>query len=412
MKTTCEKPSMLFICNEFCYPTQTGSHVRISNLIKQYSRKYSVQLLVPKFISRDYKQLQLFYDKYVTKVNIVEDNSQSIESHKGLLNYLVGPRTISDFNDVPYISSIKNIISTERFEVIHLERWFMTNIVKSDLKKNAWADYYILDFDASDYTFRKQLVKLFNGSIWGKIKCSVEPWRVRLWESRYLYKFDAVFVSSQKELEELKVRTCNNNLLLVSNGYDLPEANCKESFSNSNIILFVGTLNYFPNEQGFDYFINMVWPLISASNPNALLWHVGTCSQEIIEKYSSKKGVHFKGFVDDLSEVYGDATIVVVPLFQGNGTRIKILEAASYGKPIVATEFAAEDLAFSDNINIVYANDTIEMANKCIQLFKDLNMRATLGANAKKHIAENFSWSKIGKDIFKGLERLLPSFVI
>lgn len=411
MGTTCIKPTILFICYEFCYPTQTGSHVRISNLIRLYSNKYSVHLLVPKIVTRDNEQLKLFYDKYVTAVHVIKDDYQKIEAKTGLLKYLIGPRTIVDFNAAPYISSIKEIVSTKRFDLIHLERWFMTDIVKSDLMVNAWANHYILDFDASDYTFRKQLAESFTGSLWGKIKCCGEPWRVRFWEYRYLSKFNAVFVSSHKELIELKSRTLNNNLLLVSNGYNLPETSCEINLSDKYIILFVGTLTYLPNEYGFEYFINNVWPLIVERCPDTLLWHIGTCTDEIEERHGSKNGVHFKGFVDDLSEAYCAATIVVVPLFQGNGTRIKILEAASYGKPIVATEFAAEDLAFSNDINIVYANGNIEMANKCIQLFYDSNKRATLGANAKKHVKDNFSWQKIGNEMYKGLERLLPCFV-
>jgi glycosyltransferase involved in cell wall biosynthesis len=405
-----EKPSLLFICNEFRYPTETGSQVRISNLIKLYSDKYLVHLIVPRFVSSDPTALDEFYAKFVYNVYVLDGKPEYDSKKRGLLRYLIGPRTVLDFDERPYISAINKLVASKGgFNVIHVERWYMADIVKNDLYKKLWSKSYILDFDGSDYYFRKQLVVLFNGSWFGKLKVFLEPWRVRLWEYRYLSKFDAVFVCSRKELGELERRTGCKNLLFVSNGYALPEIINVNSQTNENILLFVGTLGYGPNSRGFEYFVNSVWPLVRKELPKTEFWHVGKHTKEMIDRHGGKDGVRLLGFVEDISEVYRVATVVVAPILDGAGTRIKLLEAASFGKAIVATEFAAEDLGFSDGLNIVYANSPNDMAEKCVDLLLSPEKRRNLGNYAMKLVREKYTWSKIGSDMNEGLSRLLPS---
>jgi len=399
------KPSLLFITNEFCYPTKTGSHVRISNIIKLYSKLYAVHLIVPPFTSSNKSKLNEFYNKYITSVHVAESNSKVIKSN--IWQYVVGPRTVLDNNMMPYCNAINKIYALNgRFDVIHVGRWFLANVVKDDLKSRLLANNYILDFDASDYCFRKQLSKNFKGSWIGKIKVSIEPLRVRLWEQRYLPKFDVAFVSSSIEMQDLLKRTGCKNLLLVRNGVDVFDANQLATDNNQNIILFLGTLDYMPNLQGFEYFINNVFPKIRKVLPNTMFWHVGNHSKEMMDRYGCIEGVCLKGFVENLSEVYMDASIVVAPIFQGNGTRIKLLEAASYSKAIVATEFAAEDLGFTDGLDILYAKNSVNMATKCIELLTDCERRLSLGQCARKFVAENYSWNKIGMNIINGLSFL------
>lgn len=406
-----EKPSMLFLTNEFCFPPQTGAHVRIANILQIYSHEYDIYLLVPHFESTDLEALNAFCDNYISELHFINEVNERYNIAHRILSYLVGPKTV--LTNLAFVmafeTTIRSLIRIKGpFDTIHIGRWFLTEVVKNDLLEKRFANNYILDFDASDWSIRRQYARSFSGNPILKAKLYLEPWRVRFWEIRYLHKFAAVLVSSITELESLRQRTACSNLLLVKNGYDIADdTNLEKSITAHIIVLFVGGLDYYPNRQGFEWFANNVWPLVQAEFPSAKFWHAGKHSDEIKVRYDSVQGIHLKGFVDKLSDDYKQATIVVAPIFLGSGTRIKLLEAASFGKAIVATEFAAEDLGFTDGVNISYANNHNDMAVRICDLIRHSDERERIGTCARTFIDDNYKWSSIGEDMLKGIDCLL-----
>ena len=97
--------------------------------------------------------------------------------------------------------------------------------------------------------------------------------------------------------------------------------------------LFVGS-DFFPNNEGIEWFIKNVCPYI-----NKKIKIVGSCSKTI--NYLTKElkaRVEVLGLVEDLSVVYQNASFVIVPLFKGSGMKTKTVEAMSYGKTIFGTD--------------------------------------------------------------------------
>lgn len=97
--------------------------------------------------------------------------------------------------------------------------------------------------------------------------------------------------------------------------------------------LFVGS-DFFPNNEGINWFINNVLPFI-----NKKVKVVGSCCKTIKEVPENvKRKIDIMGLVDDLSNVYENASFVIVPLFKGSGMKTKTIEAMSYGKTIIGTD--------------------------------------------------------------------------
>jgi glycosyltransferase involved in cell wall biosynthesis len=394
------RPSMLFVSNELRLPTETGSHVRISNLIRQYSEMYSVTLVTPGGIAKHSDVASEFIARHLSEVISVKQTQSSDRTRPSCLRYLLGPRGVLDFDPLPYLAAIGEIVARKgRFDVLHLERWYMTDIVKCDIGKRRWADKYVLDQDASDYNYRKQLAYSLEEGGFRKLKVCGEPWRVRIWEMRYLDKFDVVLVSSQKELEGIRLRTGCSNLVFIRNGYDVAETATQTVQSQEKALLFVGTLDYGPNLQGFEYICEHVLPRIRSKSPEAEFWHVGKCPKDLVERYTGTEGVRLLGFVDDISKVYSAASVVVAPIFQGAGTRIKILEAAAHGKGIVSTSFGAEDLDLVDGESIIIADSSEDMAAACLALLANAERASAIGQAARDVIAHKYGWSGIGCEL-------------
>jgi glycosyltransferase involved in cell wall biosynthesis len=405
MLSSNRKPRLLFVSHEFRFPTATGAQLRASNLIRLYSERYSVYLVVPQFTPIDEDRLRDFYDRFVVHVETVERPGH--KQNVSMLKYLVGPRSVVDFCAAGYESAIERLVSRNGvFDILHLERWFMSDIVCNDIRARTWAHKYVLDQDASDYEFRRRAARGCAELSLRRAKLALEPYRVRLWERRHLKRFDCVFVSSKTELTNLKKRVKTENLLLIRNGFDVPNMPVPDVSGEKNI-LFVGSLNYLPNREAFDFFVAEVWPDVMARHPDAAFWHVGNAPEDVRGRFDNVLGLMFFGVVEDLRSIYERSAIAIAPLFQGSGTRIKLLEAAAHRKAMVSTRFAALDIGFVEGVSIEFADTREEMIATCIELLDDPQKRRALGINACQHVAANHSWTAISEDMWKGLETLL-----
>ena len=113
--------------------------------------------------------------------------------------------------------------------------------------------------------------------------------------------------------------------------------------------LTVGGMSYQPNNEGVDWFIDNVWTKVTARHPDAVYNIVGGGTpKHLAQKWTRIPGVKLWGFVDELSERYESASIVIAPIFAGAGTCIKVLEAAMHGRKILASPFGARGLDEED----------------------------------------------------------------
>lgn len=105
--------------------------------------------------------------------------------------------------------------------------------------------------------------------------------------------------------------------------------------------LFVGTFVHQPNRDGLCWFLDTAWADIVARVPGAQLRVVGFGDwASLAPRYAHLQGVEFVGGVDDLAAEYARATVAICPMREGAGSNIKMIEAAGYARPIVATSFA------------------------------------------------------------------------
>jgi glycosyltransferase involved in cell wall biosynthesis len=148
-------------------------------------------------------------------------------------------------------------------------------------------------------------------------------------------------------------------------------------------LLFIGTYRYYPNVVGADYLIREIWPMILAALPNAKLIIAGENPENIPSFETKPIGVEFRGFVDNLDELYKEVSVVCCPILSGSGTRIKILEAAAYGKPVVSTKRGAEGLELREGQDILLQNDPNSFAAVCIKLLKNKLLANNIGKSAK-----------------------------
>lgn len=187
-----------------------------------------------------------------------------------------------------------------------------------------------------------------------------------------------------------------------SNAHFLPNISIFQSpletpiFENQKpTILMVGWFRYFPNINGLSHFIKNIFPIIKKAIPNVELDVVGNMDDENLHQLClDTKGVNLKGFVEDLKEQYQKCHCVVVPLYQGTGTSVKLVEAMSLARTVVSTPIGIRGLnpAFVPNQDFYLAENDDEFANHVIYLLthpiENIKMANSALAKVEKYYSE------------------------
>lgn len=244
------------------------------------------------------------------------------------------------------------------------------------------------------------------------------PWRRAWlrWEARRLQRDEetawrhATFclATSQVDAEEI-ARMSQRPVAVVPNGVDVdrfpfPDVDSAEP----DHVVFVGTYRYVPNLDAVHWFVRDIWPRIRAARPSARCSLVGMDPPPSVHRLARVPGIAVVGTVPDVRPWLARATVVVVPLRSGSGTRFKILEAFAAGRPVVSTRIGAEGLAVEHGIHLLLADDPTSFAEAVIQLLTDPERRWSLARAARELVEREYAWPRIGEKLLAVYRELAP----
>ena len=210
------------------------------------------------------------------------------------------------------------------------------------------------------------------------------------------------FVCSDKDRNYLTNRWGVKGIVKVPNAVEIPGT---QPITSKKTLLFLGSYRYKPNIDAVEYLIHKIWPLVQRAIPTAILKIAGTPPDRVPSYNSDAQGVKFTGFVKELDDLYGQSRVVCAPILSGSGTRVKIIEAAAFGKPIVSTRIGAEGIEMQDGIEIFLRDDPRSFAEACIRLLNDHTLCRQMGMAARTTAIKKYNSLKIKQmiqEIIKG----------
>lgn len=172
--------------------------------------------------------------------------------------------------------------------------------------------------------------------------------------------------------------------------------------------LFVGVAYYPPNAEAILQLVHDIWPRVRRIVPDGELTIVGHGAGQLLNG-SAGPGCHVLDFVPDLDAVYRGARIAVCPIRRGSGTRIKIIEAAMRGRPVVSTRVGAEGLTFEPGREILVEDDVQRFAEACAGLLADPARSGALGRAARERAKREYARERVVDSLADVLRRALPS---
>jgi len=394
------------------YPPANGGSLRCFYLLREVARKHEVNLLTVQSAA-DFTVGD--YPAFPENVRII-----SIHGEKGYrsflnklarkaadaVNYRLLQRTFRGSTNSYFLKaypSLLKVLKELKPDLVFYENLETVGFFSSIVSRQLPSAIQVYDAHNIDSDLWAQLAAAQNNSVFESYAANA------LQAETNLYKMVDAFCGCSVADRE-KLFALNQGRLqgfTIPNGVDTEAKGFDENpmkYSQKEI-LFCGSLDYFPNEEGLLWFYDNVFPLIKKAIPEVVLTLVGeSAKKERHQKLLDDPSVHVEGKVDDLQPFYFRAGVCIAPLLSGSGTRLKILEAMSFGNPVVSTSIGSEGLNMIAGKHLLVADEPLAFAGRIIALLQDKELFEKVRINARKLVCSDYEWCKIGKDLNKVLD--------
>jgi len=238
-----------------------------------------------------------------------------------------------------------------------------------------------------------------------KLSFTIESAKMTRYESATLSKFHHIIAVSKHDRQQMLKMNPACEITVVPTGVDTQKFNvAPPSSTNPPRVVFTGSMDWEPNVDAVEYFCSQIWPRIRAEFPDAIFQIVGRNPFAKVQRLASES-VEVTGTVPSVAEYLEKASVVIVPLRIGGGTRLKIFEAMAMGKALVSTSIGAEGLEVENGRDLLLADDASAFADAVILLLRDAAIRRKF-EQAAVRLAAQYDWSRVVKQFAEVLSKL------
>lgn len=224
--------------------------------------------------------------------------------------------------------------------------------------------------------------------------------RLKRYEKNVCPQYLGHITCSDIDSERLRTLTPLSNIKAIPNGVDTSFFSPKGIDKDHNSIIFVGRMSWYPNIEAALFICNEIMPRLRDLCPGIHLRIIGANPPEQIKKFDLEfDDIEVLGFVDEVRDYIEKTTVYVCPIMDGGGTKLKILDALSMEKPIVAHKIASEGINVTDGVNILLADKADEFAKSIAELVQSPEEQRRLGKAARKLALEQYEYTAIGKSL-------------
>lgn len=265
------------------------------------------------------------------------------------------------------------MVQKKFYDIIQIEHSMMAWIVPY-MKQESPESKFVLDLHNAEYRVYEKWLPYAAVDEYNEIYQKYE--RLYAWETMCWKWFDAAFTVSPIEAKLFhKVTGCKHVYEVpTGGGIELKEYEPEDGKRVKPYdLLYLGTMEWYPNAHGLLWFIKKVFPKVIAKRPETKLHIVGfgEAHGKMVEAAKEHPNIMFWGQQEDDKWFFHGAKVFVVPLFIGAGARVKIPTAWASRVPVASTVFAPEGLEAVDGENICMADEPDQYAENILRLLED-----------------------------------------
>ncbi len=379
------REKLLFISAENPFPQDSGGKLRTGNILNILLDKYDVDLLT-------YRNSRPGDEKNEAPGLAVHEVGRTVNYRKAMLRSLYKRRNSSYMShvDVDMRGKIGELCRQNSYGHVFISHSLLGSCI--DIVREVLPGTVIIT-DAHNFESglsaqlaakKKGLAKLFYTLNAGWTKKD---------ELKLMDKTNLLLTTSEQDGLAFKSLSSQNShkVHVIPNFIRIEDYPANTGISKENWIILPGNMNYFPNINAASYFNREIYPLIKAKVPEIKWYIVGRdVHPEVAALAEKDPSIVITGYVDSVADYVRKAKVVIAPLREGSGTRLKILEAWALKTPVVSSTKGAEGLLYEHSRNILIADDPVTFADSVIQLLHDHERGIVLADRAYKTLLDNY----------------------
>lgn len=383
-------------------PVDTGGKIRSYNILRHLARSHEVTLLSYYGGKKD--------SAYETEIQQELPGTQSIAT--------------SALDGSPVAQSIdylRRVLQPAPFAVSKFTHPSVRRAVASALTAKTF-DIAVCDFLSASLNFpdaQSAPVVLFQHNVetalWRRMASTetnpakrlaytLEAAKMARYEQRTLRKFHHIIAVSDHDRQQMLAMAPECDITVVPTGVDTQKYSvAPPATANPPRIVFTGSMDWEPNLDAVAYFCQDIFPRVLSEFPSAVFQIVGRNPHPRVKQLAAEH-VQVTGTVPSVAQYIRDATLVIVPLRIGGGTRLKIFEAMAMGKAVISTSIGAEGLDVHSGRDLILADDPAAFAEAILSLLRDAGLRQNY-ERAAAALAAQYDWSNIVQRFAEVLQR-------
>lgn len=394
---------ILYVCHRFPYPPKRGGTIRPFNMIKHLAQSHEVVVCSLTRNPADTAEAQGI-KPYCSEFHIgeVDNRVQNLRMAAGL------PTPISAstayFHSSSLARQIRTLLATQRFDLIFVHCSSVAHYVDrvrgipkiidfGDMDSQKWLEYV-----------RYKPWPLSWGYWW-------EGQRVLAEEKRLARRFDFCTATTRAELDTLNSYGTGTAADWFPNGVDSSFFAPDGQPHDPNTIVFIGRMDYYPNQQCMVDFCRDVLPLLKQRVPEVKLQIVGADPSPEIRALGNIAGVTVTGSVPDVRPYTLRAALTVAPLRIARGTQNKILEAMAMGVPVVCTSLAAGGVDAVPGEHLLTADTPAQTAEAVLRILSNPAERERLARAGRERVLSHHAWPSSMKRLDGIIERCISGYL-
>ncbi|WP_196159519.1 glycosyltransferase family 4 protein [Reinekea sp. G2M2-21] len=410
-----KKPKLLWVSHMVPYPPKAGLLIRSYNLIKEISSEFDISLyalsqsslIEPYFESYEegLRAAHTEMSKYCTDVYFESQpvSNSTLSKVTKTLRSLIGsyPYSVRWLFKKKFKEKIDVLLESHGFDAIY---WDSIGLYQYFPKSTATNAPQILGHHNIESHMMNRRQEMSESLIYRFIY-KLESRKLEQLEKASGAIFSSHVVCSDEDNKRLGHLIDSKSIVTVPNGFDFDLVADFKRKPKPGHLLFVGTMDWYPNVQAVEFLIRSVFPKVATELPGVRLDVIGANPpQELIQLASEYANVDVHGYVDDLVPYMQNASLYICPISDGGGTKLKVIEAFAYKIPMIAHPIACEGLNVEEDKHVKFAIEAEDFVEKILRMESSISESSEMAQNAYDHALEEFSFSSVATKFSSALK--------
>ncbi|MFC5284208.1 glycosyltransferase family 4 protein [Pedobacter alpinus] len=396
---------ILVITNRVPFPADGGYAIVVHNSLKALLDLGCNITLFSLNTTKHYVNIKDINDPILSKIKFQHYKIDNRVKAKDAFVNLFSQQSynISRFYHLGCANKLAHLLKNGNFDIVQFEGLQVTPYINV-VKVNSKAKIIYRAHNIEHQIWKRLTIK--EPFLLRKLYLHLLSKRLQRFEFDVLDKFDCILAISFVDEHFFIDAGYKNKVHTFPVAVNIDEYVNDYQLSPNKSLGYIGSMDWRPNIEGLDWFLDKVWPSIKQLG-SGITFHLA--GKNIPKSYEILEGESFimEGKVDNAKEFIARQHVLIVPLLSGSGMRVKIIEAMALGKCIIATSIAAEGISYQHDKNILIADTVDDFYKQILRCFTDKTLINRIGEGAKKLVDKNHNQKKLGEKLLVVYEELL-----